>query len=176
MKKLAMLLIVLPLAALADVAPMSREEWERSRQFVRQISIDDMSSTDAGYAGYMLAGLMGVWFSVWVFVLEKERFQRGDAWRKTMKWGILTAFILAGCLWVEFLFCPWSMVLDMVNRRNIEANGRSVEHNEPFLPHDETYEQYLFYQKHCRKCGTALIYDCGRRCPECHPRSVSIGQ
>lgn len=28
----------------------------------------------------------------------------------------------------------------------------------------------------CSRCGTALKYDCGRYCPQCHPRFVSIGQ
>ena len=168
MKRLAALLIVLPLAALADVAPMSREEWERSRQFVRQISIDDMSSTDAGY---MLAGLMGVCLSVCVFVPVKLCLHRRDSWRNfvskaSMEWVILTALILAGCLCLEVLFCPCSTFLSMVN-------GKSVEHHEQSRPNDESYEEYLFYERHCRKCGTALSYDKGRYCPNCNPRPAA---
>ena len=169
MKKLSIVIFMaVPVAAIADVAPMSRDEWEHCRQFASPISIDDMSSTDAGCAGCMLAGLIGVCLSVCVFAMTKERLQRGNAWRKAMKLVILTALILTGCLWAEFLFCPCSMFLSMVN-------GRCTEPNKPSHPRDETYEEYLFYKRHCRKCGTALEYDCGRYCPKCHPRPVAIG-
>lgn len=170
MKKLAMLSTMLPFVVLADVAPMSRGEWERHRQFERPISIDVPSTSPAGYA---LAVLMGICLSA---VLRAECLHRGNARRNFLskarvEWMILTTFILAGCLGAEALFCPCSTFLAMVN-------GKIFKHQqkEQSLSGDETYEQYLFYQKRCRKCGTALIYDCGRRCPECHPRSVSIGQ
>ena len=168
MKKLAMLLIVLPLAALADVAPMSREEWERSRQFERPISIDVPSTSPVGYA---LAVLMGVFLSVCVFAPVKLCLHRRDSWRDfvskaSMEWVILTALILAGCLCLEVLFCPCSTFLSMVN-------GKPVEHHEQSRPHDESYEEYLFYERHCRKCGTALSYDKGRYCPNCNPRPTA---
>lgn len=161
-----MLLTMFPFLALADVAPMSRDEWERCRQFVLPISVDVPS---ASLAGYVLAVLMGVCLSVCVFALTKRCLHRGETWRnfvsKRMEWVILTVIILAGCLCVEVLFCPCSTFLTMVN-------GKTVEHHEQFRLHDETYEEYLFYEKHCRTCGTALSYHQGRYCPKCNPRCV----
>ena len=165
MKKLAIvILMAVPLAAFADVAPMSRDEWERCRQFVMPISVDVPS---ASLSGYVLAFLMGVCLSVCVFALAKLCSHRGDTWRnfvsKRLEWVVLTALIPVGCLSVEVLFCPCSTFLSMVN-------GKTVEHIEQSRPHDETYEEYLFYEGHCRTCGTALRYHEGRYCPKCNPR------
>ncbi len=166
------MIVSLPLSVLADMAPMSREEWERLRQLERRISIAmssaDMPSTTS--VGFVLAALLGVFLAVCVFAVSKEYFHRKDTWRnflsKTcMKWVILTAFILAGCLYMEILFCPCSTFIAMVK-------GKTFEHNELSLPHDETYEEYLFYERHCRKCGTALSYHIGRYCPKCNPRAT----
>ncbi len=159
------ILVSLSLSMLADVAPMSRDEWERHRQFARVIPVG-MPSTSP--AGYVIALLMGVFLSVWVVALEKQCSHRGESWRNfvskaSIECVMLPVLILVSCLCVEVLFCPCSTFLTMVT-------GKAVEHHEQSRLHDETYEEYLFYEKHCRTCGTALRYHEGRYCPKCNPR------
>ncbi len=161
------MLVALPLMTVADVAPVSREEWARLRQFRRLVSVDVPSTTvdvpTASLAEYVLASLIGVLLSVFVIAMVKCCAYRGKSWRdfasmSRMKMVIFTMFMLAGCLCAELAFRPVSTFLSRIRT--------ATPHNET---HEETYEEYLFYDSHCRTCGTALKYNRGRYCPKCHP-------
>ena len=143
MKKLAMLLLMmLPFVALADVAPMSRDEWERHRQFLRAFA-------PPSFTGCAVAILVGVALAVGLIVLAKKRYSR--SWDVSRgQWVVVAILIGSFCVAVEIAFRPFSSFLSMVC--------------------GESYEEYLFYESHCRRCGTGLAYDQGRYCPKCHPR------
>ena len=140
MKKLAILLTMLPLVLLADVAPMSRDEWERHRQFLRAFA-------PPSFTGCAVAILVGVVLAVGLIVLSK-RYSR--SWDVSRGQWVVVATLISCCVAVEFAFRPFSSFLSMAR--------------------EESYEEYLFYERHCRRCGTGLAYDQGRYCPKCHPR------
>ena len=138
MKKLLALLTMLPLAALADVPPMSRERWEALQSFA-----------GPSLAGYALAVLVGVLLMTGLVVLSR----RCSLICLPMEWIAVAVVIISCCVTVEFMFRPFSLFLS-------KACG-------------ESYEEYLFYERHCRKCGTALSYHQGRYCPKCNPRPTA---
>ena len=147
MKKLVTLLTMLPLAALADVAPMSRDEWERHRQLLWVFA-------PPSFAGYAVAILVGVALAVGLIVLSR-RYSR--SWGVSREQLVVMAISVGSlCVAVEFAFRPFSSFLSMAR--------------------EESYGEYLFYERHCRRCGTGLAYDQGRYCPKCHPRQDHLRQ
>ena len=146
-KKLAFLLAMLPIAALADMAPMSREEWEQHRQFSRMFTLAPLAPAHT-LSGYALVGSVGVVLIVGLIVLAK-RYPRN--WHDFQERWIMLAFvILLMCVYVEVFWGSFSWFFAKEEK-------------------EESYETYLFYESHCRTCGTRLGYHFGRYCPKCHP-------
>lgn len=161
MKKLvAMLLTMLPLVVLADVAPMSRDEWERHRQFMRSFTTPSFDAPS--FAGYGLAFGVGVLLMIGLVVLSRRCSRRYSQ----MEWIVLAILIISCCVAVEFVFHPFSSHLSMISGE-VNVDLPKVR--------EESYEEYLFYERHCRRCGSALSYYQGRYCPKCNPRPSQGG-
>lgn len=146
MKKFAVVLMMMPLVALADMVSYS-PAWDEVVWASRPIPWT--------YVGLLCA--------LAIFTIVGLIFWHGRR-RKVPMWQmILLSVIYAVLVSVSITTLFWRL-----NRseRVIHHPARSVRP-----------------PTHCSRCGTALKYDCGRYCPECHPRPVechprpvSIGQ
>lgn len=161
-------LVVLLLSTLADMAPMSRDEWERHRQFLESFTthlhsisiLSPLITASSIFAGYVLAILAGVIFEFVLTALLKRYSRNWDALRRGWIVTTISISIVVSLAMVNFWFQPLASFFDRVSG----ADRVTVA--------EESYEDYLFYRNHCRKCGSALEYDMGRYCPKCNPREV----